>query len=133
MLSDTEAGELNRAAARAMGWFEWEEDDKPAGVWEMPNGDPITGLPDFCGDTHAFGYLLDYLQGRAEADPAFAWGIGHDDFAWSIGHDGDDASDCCGWCGDVKSTFYCHGDFPGECVVRAILAEAKKEAGYGKS
>ena len=68
MLNDAEAEALNRRVAEAMGWTEWTEDGEPIGVWELPNGDPVQfdtglgGLPDFCRDTHALGWLAEWLD-----------------------------------------------------------------------
>ena len=68
MLSNAEADILNRRCAGAMGWTEWEEDDGPTGTWELPNGDLVhpaqgqSGLPDFCLDPHALGWMIEWLD-----------------------------------------------------------------------
>ena len=65
MLTDTEAAELNEKVARAMGWTRIFQ-PSIGFYWTLPDGDPLRfddntdGLPDFCRDAHALGWMVEW-------------------------------------------------------------------------
>ena len=65
MLSDTEADALNTAVALAMGWKQVVKEFRAPDcetVWELPGGSWFFELPDFCRDTHALGWMLEWAD-----------------------------------------------------------------------
>ena len=64
-MTDEEANVLNLEVAAAMGWTLWGPEDH---VWDTPGGrtvhheDNFNGLPDFCRDVLAIGYLMEWAN-----------------------------------------------------------------------
>jgi hypothetical protein len=117
-MTDQESNYLNEQVALAMGWYRPEGE---GGLW--CEGDSLTTrrLPDFCHDSHAVGWLLDFFTSK--------------DLTFSI-----QSTKKTGWPGFSlyrdRLTYFVvleywresvWGFTPGEALCRAIIAYAKAE------
>lgn len=67
MLTDTEANALNTSVALAMGWKltgEYSKINPALQIVTRPDGFSMFGLPDFCRDAHALGWIVDWADSQ---------------------------------------------------------------------
>jgi hypothetical protein len=129
-MTDQEENELNEQVARAMGWTSREAFLLGASpmmgrtkstyrtTWTPPMGvksNDFDNLPDFCRDSHAVGWLLEWLK-RESIDLVLTA-----DFT-----DSPDQWDCSARLDQSKRAFGFYST-PNEALCRAIIAYAKAE------
>ena len=130
-MTDTDANALNHDVALAMGWARRLPEADGADEecrWLTPTGQAVfceegfEGLPDFCRDVMAMGYLMEWAGGRKNFCVILDNAKKYHPSIWKADIGGTDNND---------KDFYGHGDTAGEAFCKAILEyvqHVKREA-----